>query len=250
MLFGLVRSFGFLGPAPQIQGLLAAERVLVSGPPYRPEVGAAAWLVARRPEATRELVSLAAERYHETLDGTDRPSKLLARLWYRSGRVEEGIREERARLESHSRDGISSMLLGMEWGALDHGIRMDHPSIGRPLRLDRRSRELALPEIPHLGEERGRGFELHVFIVRDGRPIGAFRILAPEQSSRASLPERVVASVPPGAELVLGAFYPAAHSLSTLQVSYRQDFDWQQLAPLYSLMRSSSQSAQQPSRDG
>ena len=106
-----------------------------------------------------------------------------------------------------------------------------------------------MPEILHLGEERSRGFELHVFIVRDRQPIGAFRILVPGHFSHVPLPEWVVESVPPGAELVLGAFYPAAHSVPTLQVSYHQEFDWQRLAPLYSLMRSDSERPLQSSRD-
>jgi hypothetical protein len=252
MIFGGLRSCGVLGEASQIQALRAAKHVLSTTPPDRPEVGTAAWLVARRPEASRELLSLAANRYLETPYVTERPNELLARLWYRSGRVGEGIREKRATLKSHSNEELSSGLIAMEWGALERGIEVDPPSarIGERLQLDRGVLQLAVPGAIELDANGNGGFELHVFVVLDDEPVGVVQIQTAELASSFPVPAWVAESIPQGAELVLGAVYPVEPVPSTSRVFYHDDFDWQPLAPLYSLKRPAASAARTPERNG
>jgi hypothetical protein len=246
MILGGLRSFGYLGEAPQIQALRAARYVLSTPLPDRPEVGAAAWLVARRPEASRELLSLAADRYLETPLGTERPNDLLARLWYRSGRVEEGIREERAHVKSHSNEELSSTLIAMEWGALEQGIEADPPSarIGERVQLHHGALQLGL------GPVGAGGFEVHVFVVLGDEPVGVLQIQMAELSSSVSVPPGVIESLPQAAEFVLGAVYPVENRPATNRVFYHDDFDWQLFAPLYSLERAGASSKNLPEPNG
>jgi hypothetical protein len=51
-------------------------------------------------------------------------------------------------------------------------------------------------------------------------------------------------------EFVLGAVYPLGSFTSPNRIIYHDDFDWQQLAPLYSLKRAGASSARVPERDG
>jgi hypothetical protein len=215
-------------------------------------VGAAAWLVARRREASRELLALAADRYLETPNGTERPNELLARLWYRSGRVGEGIREERAHLKSHSNDELSSMLIAMEWGAMAQGIEVDPPSarIGERVQLHRGALQLDTTGSIELSTAGTGGFEAHVFAVLDHEPVGVLQIQTTELSSSIPVPGWVAGAVPQGAILVLGAVYPVEDAPSTNRVFYYDDFDWQPLAPLYSLERADASSAPAPERNG
>ena len=94
------------------------------------------------------------------------------------------------------------------------------------------------------------GFELHVFVVLDEEPVGALQIQTAELSSSIPVPAWVTDSVPQGAELVLGAVYPVEDRPSTNRVFYHDDFDWQQLAPLYSLKRPAASSTRIPEPNG
>jgi membrane associated rhomboid family serine protease len=254
MFFGGVRAFGYFGEDPRSQALRAAEILLASDPPGRVDLGAAVWIVAGQPEASSRLLSLAADRYVGTRAGRRRPNELLALLWYRAGRVAEGVREERKRL-IRSNGELSRRLAAMEWGALEQGIQIDPAStrVGEPLRPHRGSLELSPPGSTDLNREGvapGDGVEIHVFVVADDEPVGVLQIQTGELPPRIPFPPWVEESVPQRVEFVLGAVYPLGSFTSPNRIIYRDDFDWQQLAPLYSLKRAGASSARVPERNG
>jgi hypothetical protein len=148
----------------------------------------------------------------------------------------------------------------MEWGALEQGIQVDPPStrvgeqLRRNLRRNRSSLQLAAPGSIDLGAELRagvEGVEIHVFVVLDGEPVGVLQIRARELAPSLPFPAWVAKSVPRGAEFVLGAVYPVGNRTSTSRISYHDDFDWQQLAPLFTLKQpgTSRDGTQKPNTD-